>query len=68
MNSIAVRDTLRLLKDDDIPLEEKVINPVIVSLDTLSLVRLYLNADDILEVKDHELEAIKKRLIKHIAF
>ncbi len=55
------RDTIRILEDDSIALEEKIIHPVVRSLELLSLVRFYLNDEKVDKVDGYyEFEAIKK--------
>ena len=54
------RETIRILEDDSIAVEEKIIHPVVRSLELLSLVKFYLNDEKVDKVDGYyEFEAIK---------
>jgi hypothetical protein len=57
--NIKDENTIRVLVDDKISLDEKIIDLVLESLHVLSLARFYLNADDTIKIEGIELEAIR---------
>ncbi len=57
--NIKDENTIRVLVDDKISLDEKIIDLALESLHVLSLARFYLNADDTIKIEGIELEAIR---------